>query len=111
MKEIRSLDDLRQTIRKCFARLPLQFDVYLQEDEELKLTEELLTTIRETQLNDFALVVQESFRDVEIESIASEISKIEIMDRSIKDVSFEKEEEIRSHISFENESNAAIKQK
>lgn len=62
------------------------------------MTEEMLATIREIQLNDFALVIKESFRDVEIESIASEISKVEIMDRSIREVSFEKEEEKIYHI-------------
>lgn len=63
-------------MRRCFDRLPLEFDVFLKEEKDLMLTEEMLHTIRETQLSDFALVVKESFKDVEMEEIASEISKI-----------------------------------
>ena len=60
MKEIESLDELRLVIRKCFTKLPMEFEVYLREKEDLRLTEEMLATIRETQLSDFALVIKES---------------------------------------------------
>ena len=48
MKEIESLDELRLVIRKCFTKLPMEFEVYLREKEDLRLTEEMLATIRET---------------------------------------------------------------
>lgn len=67
MREIGCLEDLREVVSRSFERLPLEFDVYLKEEKVIRLTEEMLLTIRETQLSDFALVIKESFRDVEME--------------------------------------------
>lgn len=67
MREIGCLEDLREVVSRSFERLPLEFDVYLKEEKVIRLTEEMLQTIRETQLSDFALVIKESFRDVEME--------------------------------------------
>lgn len=67
IREIGCLEELREVVRRCFDRLPLEFDVYLKENKDLRLTEEMLQTIRETQLSDFALVIKEIFREVEMD--------------------------------------------
>ena len=67
MREIGCLEELREVVSRCFDRLPLDFDVYLKENKDLRLTEEMLQTIRETQLSDFALVIKESFKDLEMD--------------------------------------------